>query len=252
VAKLWNILERWRDAALGAGAISRWSQQVSWPFEGLIVRGDPFWPTDLHSEWKELSRRVLDSTIFVDSPWQWFAIMGTTPLTRSRFISVWKADQMLAVLPLAMNPSGVLASPIAAISDYLDPLVDPQDEQTSWQAIVAFLITQWDRKVAEVVFHNVREAASVRTVLPPIARAAGLACEEQVVEQAPAIALPETWEAYLASLDARDRKELRRKINKAETQGAAKLEKPERDKADAALARALDLMEAAGGEKAEA
>jgi CelD/BcsL family acetyltransferase involved in cellulose biosynthesis len=56
------------------------------------------------------------------------------------------------------------------------------------------------------------------------ASAAGFAVGDAIDSAVARIALQKTWDGYLNSLDKHEKKELKRKLNKAETQGGAKLE----------------------------
>ena len=216
--------------------------------ESLTVRCETSWPVDAAflQKWKDLSIQLPAGTPFHGPAWQIAGWTAGRILGRIRFITVDRAGELLAVLPLCLNPNGGLHSPGASISDYLDPLIVPEHEPACWAAILAFVADQWDRKIVEFTLHNNREWAACRSILPTLAETAGFSLEETLVEYAPAIQLPASWDEYLTSLDAHERKELRRKINKAETKGEARLQKCE----DASLLeKALVSMESVGGEK---
>lgn len=236
-----------------AGDLSRPDSIPFEPFEfnGLILRCLAAFPADLRTlqAWNQLSLHLPTATPFHSPAWQIAGWSAGHILGRIRFLTVDRAGQLLAVLPLCLNPKGGLHSPGASICDYLDPLMVPEHESACWRAILAFVEAQWDRKMVEFTLHNNRESAPCRTILPALADAAGFSFEETIVEHAPAIRLPGTWELYLDSLEGHERKELRRKINKAETKGEAKLVRTD----DAAmLDRVLATIESAGGEKGAA
>jgi CelD/BcsL family acetyltransferase involved in cellulose biosynthesis len=223
------------------------------PFEpmeidGLTVRCRSSWPEDpaILQTWNDLSIRLAVGTPFHSPAWQIAGWTAGRILGRIRFITVDRGGELLCVLPLCLNPKGGLHSPGASICDYLDPLMVPEEEPACWRAILAFVAARWDRKLIEFTLHNNRESAACRSILPSLAEAAGFSLEETLVEYAPAIRLPSSWEAFLASLDAHERKEIRRKLNKAETKGDARLVRCE----DVLLLdKALLTMEAGGGEK---
>ncbi len=221
---------------------------------GLTVQCATNWPADagLLDAWQRLCDDVPASTVFQGPIWQtaaWKTLRGATDL---RFLTVHRDGRLAAVLPLYLTNKGGLITPAAAVTDYLDPLIRPDDEPAVWSAILDFLAQHWDRHLVEVTLHNVRESAACRNLLPPIAERGGFTCEERVVEYAPAIKLAPTWDGYLQSLDPHERKELRRKLNKAEQKAGASLTKCLPDEIDASLQTALRLMEACGGEKGDA
>jgi hypothetical protein len=84
-----------------------------------------------------------------------------------------------------------------------------------------------------------------------MAGGAGFTVESQISDYCPAIALPSGWDEFLSSLDAHDRKETRRKINKAFTKGHARVERCLPDDPDLTekLGVAFTLMEQAPGQK---
>ena len=218
----------------------------------LTIECRSSWPTDCR-DWNDLSTRVPTATVFQSPAWQMAAWTAGRMRGRLRFIQVCRGNSLLAVLPLCLNDVGGLHSPGASISDYLDPLIEPEMEEVCWQAILSFLAAQWDRRIVEFTLHNVRESAPGRSLLPALATAAGFSFDEKIVEHAPAIQLPHTWDLFLESLDPHERKEIRRKLNKAESQGGARLTRCETESEIAdILPRAIALMAAAGGDKGTA
>jgi CelD/BcsL family acetyltransferase involved in cellulose biosynthesis len=204
-------------------------------------------PEQLIASWDALSRA---GTTFTSPLWQLNGVAQAVGDGALRVLTVMRGDALAAVMPMELKPGGFLESSGAAMSDYLDPLTDGVDDALVWRAVVAMLKDAWDRELKAVTFQNVRSGSPARTLLPPVAREAGFVCEEKAIDNAARIALPATWEAYLESLDGHERKELRRKIRKAETQADARLEVLGRGACTAQhLATAMDLIEAADEQK---
>jgi CelD/BcsL family acetyltransferase involved in cellulose biosynthesis len=222
------------------------------PFEhgGLTVNCFAAWPTDdrLLGQWDTLSRDLPEGTALHSPVWQAanFRASGARTL---RLITVHRGNALLAVVPTQLSDAGGLGTIGFWMTDYLDPLVRGPD---AWRPILTFLAAHWDRRINEVVLHNIRASAALRKGLPPLVEEAGFTCVEAEFDAAPTIELPASWDEYLATLDAHERKEIRRKLNKAETKGGATLTRAT-DPADVprALNTALDLMQLAGGEKGE-
>jgi CelD/BcsL family acetyltransferase involved in cellulose biosynthesis len=63
---------------------------------------------------------------------------------------------------------------------------------------------------------NIPSESPTRTVLPAIANNRGYAIEEEVAEVCPVINLPHSFDQYLDSLDSKQRRELNRKLRRAE------------------------------------
>jgi CelD/BcsL family acetyltransferase involved in cellulose biosynthesis len=86
-------------------------------------------------------------------------------------------------------------------------------------------------------------------------RAGNSACEREdgrIVSNSAKIKLPATWEIYLESLDSHERKEIKRKIRKAEEQAGAKLIEIDGNSWDQSkFEKALDLCEMADATKGQ-
>jgi CelD/BcsL family acetyltransferase involved in cellulose biosynthesis len=235
----------WLGGELRISDADREAERVS--VEGAVAECHRRVSEPLIEKWDALSR---SGTTFTSPLWQLDGVAESMADGAMRVITVTRGDALAAVIPMELRAGGFLESSGAAMSDYLDPLIDGVDDALVWRAVVTMLKGAWDRELKAVTFQNVRSDSSARTVLPDIARAAGLVYEEHVVSNAARIALPATWEAYLESLDGHERKELRRKIRKAETQADAKLEVLANGICtEQHIATAMDLIEAADAEK---
>lgn len=203
--------------------------------------------------WEALAQTPTIATPFNGAVWQSAAWKTQNAGDRLRLLTIHRAGELIGVLPLRLSRERGLLTPGAAVTDYLDPLISSDAEHACWRAVLSFLTSVWDQSVVEFTLHNLRESASCRRVLPSVAEAIGFTCEEKVVEYAPAIRLPATWEGFLAALDPHERKESRRKLNKAEGRGGARLQACDREEQIApSLERTLRFMEICGGQKGDA
>ncbi len=205
--------------------------------------------------WYELHRAVPTATAFQGHPWQRAVIQTLCRPGRLRLITVWNDSKgLIAVLPMSMRDDGLLESTGAPVSDYLDPLIDPAHERQAWSIILKVFSRLRSGQRPNVTLHNIRDAAPCRAILREVAPTEGFTFEEKQVEATPVLALPRSWDDYLATLDAHERKETRRKLNKAQTKGNARLKRCSADPAEIAqtLANAFALMEQAPGEKGDA
>ena len=212
------------------------------------------WPTHaaFRDGWDRLSKVCSQATTFSSRPWQQDGIGQTLRPGALRLITITRGEELLGVLPMEFTPTGFLESTGHATSDYLDPLLDPALEPQAWAAIFTLLDSLWDHELKAVTLHNVRHDAPCREMLPNAAAAHGLTCDQTIVNNAARIKLPATWEVYLESLDSHERKELRRKIRKAEEQAQARLVVLDGFNWDESrLNSALNLVEAADATKGE-
>jgi CelD/BcsL family acetyltransferase involved in cellulose biosynthesis len=120
------------------------------------------------------------------------------------------AGRLVAVLPLHEAAPGVLRLIGGVdVSDYLDLLAIAGREEEAWAALLA---GHADDVVLDL--HCVPAASPTVTALPGLAAVAGLHVTTEVEERCPVLALPATWEAYLAGLDGKHRHELQRKMRR--------------------------------------
>jgi CelD/BcsL family acetyltransferase involved in cellulose biosynthesis len=224
--------------------------------EGLTATCHTAWPADddeLARQWDALCDASASATGFHRLIWQrsaWKIAAAQAPL---RLVAVHRGNVLLAVLPLVLTDQGALQTPGVAVSDYLDPLIARGCEALACRMMLRLLRGLWDRHLVELAFCNVRASAPARGALLAEAADAGFVAVETLVENAPVLALPRSWDEFLDSLSAHARKELRRKLNKATGPGEARFSSARDDgDATAALARAIGLMASRGGEKGAA
>jgi CelD/BcsL family acetyltransferase involved in cellulose biosynthesis len=168
---------------------------------------------------------------------------------------VQRGDALKAVLPLQVGAGGILETPGEMISDYLEPLVageaEPDAIESSWRSMLRMLRLEAG-DAAPIVLHNVTVDGSCRATLSAIAPQEGYTLEKKPNTGAAArIPLAATWEDYLATLDGRERKELKRKLKNATSGAGARLESVFTPGVElhAELERVFRYMEAAGGAK---
>jgi CelD/BcsL family acetyltransferase involved in cellulose biosynthesis len=204
--------------------------------------------------WERLHGRVPTATGFQTYAWQRGVFETLCKAGRLRLLAVWRGEELAGVFAMSIRDDGLLETMGPAVSDYLEPLIDPAVEREVWGVMLKVIAKLRAGKNKKVTLHNVREGESLRTVLPELVRGEGFGVEEKRIESTPVLALPRSWEEYLGTLDAHERKETRRKLNKAITKGGARVVKCSADPAEIsrALADAFVLMEQAPGDKGEA
>lgn len=123
------------------------------------------------------------------------------------------AGQLVSLLPLYETPSGALQMIGGAdVSDYLDLIAVQGREEEAWMALLQSRTTER----VEWELHAVPESSPTVAALPPLAAACGLAVSATVEERCPVLALPSSWDAYLARLSGKHRHELQRKMRRLE------------------------------------
>ena len=123
------------------------------------------------------------------------------------------AGNLIAILPLYESAPGSLQLIGGAdVSDYLDLISLQGREEEAWMA----LLQSRTAERVEWELHAVPESSPTVAGLPPLAAACGLAVSATVEERCPVLALPPSWEFYLARLSGKHRHELQRKMRRLE------------------------------------
>ena len=151
---------------------------------------------------------------FLSWTWQHEWALAFAPSRRLEIRAVEDdGGHLVALLPLYEDSPGVMRMIGGAdVSDYLDLIAVEGREEEAWSALLQSRGT--DR--VEWRLHAVPAASATVTALPQVASACGLAASATVEERCPVLALPQSWETYLASLSGKHRHELQRKMRRLE------------------------------------
>ena len=180
--------------------------------------------TALADEWNTLLHHSSTDVPFLTLEWQstWWQHFGySDPLLLYAFRD--EAGALCGIAPLFRNcETGrreLNTLGCADVSDYLDMIVAPGCEQAVFDALLDALSApategrpEWDA----LDLCNIPEASPTREALSAVARARGWRAEASLQEVCPIIRLPATWDDYVATLDKKERHELRRKLRRAE------------------------------------
>lgn len=176
----------------------------------------------LESAWDELHQRSTTATFFNSVTyarlwWRHFGLPETLQVW-----TVWEEERLLGVAPLyeTTDEQGMKLLRFVGgveVSDYLDVVTEPGREEE----VLATLLAAWaDAPCCSVLdFHALPHASPSREVFLRLAPSFGFTVEQEREEVCPVITLPQTWEAYLAMLEGKQRREIRRKLRKAGQEG---------------------------------
>jgi len=181
---------------------------------------DPSGFDALAGEWNALLRRSATHTLFLTREWQavWWRNLGEGALR----VFAWRdaAGALIGIAPLfftAGQPGPAEATFVGCreVSDYLDFIFDRQHEAECYRALVEALDSPACPEWNALSLCNIPETSPTLAVLPELARQRGWRAEMRFEDVCPIIALPDTFDAYLATLDGRERRELQRKLRRA-------------------------------------
>jgi CelD/BcsL family acetyltransferase involved in cellulose biosynthesis len=219
--------------------------------DGLNTRCYQTWPDNggLVEEWDKLVRGASGATAFHTPAWQWGIGRAFERVGRWRLIAVSLGQRLLCALPLTLTRGGVLETPGEMISDYLDPLVSGVGHATAWRSILEMVKQQGNGEAREIVLHNVRHDAPCIQSLREVSADCGFQLTEENASAASRIALPASFDDFLAALSGHDRKELRRKMRHAHEAGARLEIHNDEAQVHADLDRIFSQMREVGGVK---
>ena len=179
-----------------------------------IVRLDGF--ESIQQEWEEILPSCSTNTIFVTPWWQrvWWRHFGDGQ--ELCLLSVRDGSETLGIGPLMIADGVVSFVGGTDLFDYHDFLVPAGRERAFYTVLVDYLSTMdWQ----SLELSSLRQGSPTLVHLPAMAEARGYRVEVSEEDMAPAMALPPTWEEYVAALSKKDRHELRRKLRKLEAGG---------------------------------
>jgi CelD/BcsL family acetyltransferase involved in cellulose biosynthesis len=210
---------------------------------------------ELEPEWNELLSRSVTDTIFLTHEWQstWWRSYQAGDL----FVVACRDEdgRLVAIAPWFihhLDGERVLRTiGCVDVTDYVDLIVD-KNYTAPVQSMLSALLAQHHLKYDRINLCNIPEASPNYMHFPDALRRCGFDADVVLQEVCPVIHLPETWEAYLESLDKKQRHEIRRKLRRAENE--ADLEyyvvTPEHNLAEE-MERFIYLMKSSQPSKAE-
>ncbi len=178
--------------------------------------------TELVEEWSSLLRHAAVDTLFLTPQWQevWWRHFGTT-LELCLLLARDETGALRGIAPLYIQEEAgrriLRLIGGLEVSDYLDLVVARGQESEVYRAFWEYLLAElsWDL----LDLHCLPSASPTPEALRRVCE--GCLPEDfaiELEEAAPYIPLPEDWEAYLTTLDKKQRHEIRRKVRRAEAE----------------------------------
>lgn len=176
----------------------------------------------LAAEWDGLVQQSMTNTPFQRLAYQraWWQHCG--PASGSlQTLTARDADGRLLVVACFYNIEGVLYfNGCTQETDYLDLIVATENAAPAWTAVLDCLSAPGFPAWQALDLCNIPAASPTRQILPQEAEKRGFVYQESVHEVCPVIPLATTFEGYLDSIDSKQRRELQRKLRRAEGAGA--------------------------------
>lgn len=101
-------------------------------------------------------------------------------------------------------------------TDYLDLITRVDHVEQVWRTIISYLQDHESNHWHILDLYNIPEASPSRSILRTIAEEHNYHFHEDIIEVCPTIELPPSFDDYLEMLDSKQRRELNRKLRRAE------------------------------------
>ncbi len=198
----------------------------------------------LQSQWEALAERQTHASIFLTPLWQraWWDSFG--PGRELRLLPIGGEAAPSAIAPMMLSGDTLAFLGGSDLFDYHDVILS--DDADAWDEVArCILAEEW--KHLELL--SLRDGSHTLEALPERLSRAG--CEVSIEQEgvSPGIALPSTWDDYLASLRKKDRHELRRKLRRLDTAGPWRVVAATPQSLDEDIALFLELMRVSSDEK---
>ena len=154
-----------------------------------------WWKTLGGGEWKQAELFIVIGRIDTGGP-----LVGIAPL----FFTLNRENK----------PALMLLGSIE-ISDYLDVIAKPEDLAQFLEGLLEFLNGPAAPAWSVLDWHNLLESSQTLTILEELSIRHGYSFSKELLQHCPYIPLPGDWQSYLASIDKKQRHEIRRKMRRA-------------------------------------
>jgi CelD/BcsL family acetyltransferase involved in cellulose biosynthesis len=169
----------------------------------------------LAPEWRALQQRLAFDSLFYTPEWQelTWREFGRGEL---QIVAVHDdAGALVALAPLALHEGVLGFAAYKEISDYLDVLVAAGHEAAAHGALCDWLLGPSAPAWTTLELTNVIESSPTFAGFADTLRGRGAQVDAPREDVCPIITLPDTFDAYLAMLDGKERRELQRKLRRA-------------------------------------
>jgi CelD/BcsL family acetyltransferase involved in cellulose biosynthesis len=205
----------------------------------------------LAAEWDTLAGQSMTDTPFQSLAYQrsWWRHLAPQGATLHTVAVRGDSGDLLGIACLFALDGTLHFNGCIEETDYLDLIAPAGHAAAVWSQVLDCLAAAPEPVWTALDLCNIPAASVSRTALREQALARGFAIDESVIEACPIITLPDTFDAYLASLDSKERRETTRKLRRAEAADVVIHQVGPDEDIDAAVDRFLTLLQKSTFEK---
>lgn len=207
------------------------------------ISGDAVFDT-LAGEWDSLARQGITDTPFQHLAYQkaWWSHLRPAGATLHTLIARDAEQKLIGLLCVYLYQGTLYFNGCVEETDYLDAIVQPEWAEAFWTAVFACLYDASFPTWQAISLCNVPQSSPTRQLVPRLAHQHNLTFNESIHEVCPIVTLPGDFEEYLDSLDSKQRREIRRKLRRAEGAEAKLIIVGREDDVETAVSDFLDLL----------
>jgi len=177
---------------------------------------------NLKEDWNALLSQSASHVPFLRHEFltQWWENLGGGEWESGELAILLQRDtdhKLTGIAPLFISNQKIQFIGSYEISDYLDLITSPDNLSGFIKEIIEFLSSDLAPAWKTVDLYNLPEHSSTIDLMENAALSAGFQTSVDIIQPAPAVQLPSSWQAYLDSLEDRYRQEISRKIRNADT-----------------------------------
>ncbi len=205
----------------------------------------------LAAEWDELAARGMTDTPFQTLAYQraWWTHLRPDGATLLTVAARDEAGQLSAIGCFFALEGTLRFNGCVEETDYLDLIAPAEGAEAAWGEMLSCLESVTAPAWSSLELCNVPHTSPSRAILPALAAQRSYQFHEEQAEVCPTIPLADTFDAYLESLDSKQRREVSRKLRRAEAADLTTTGVGPDEDVDAAVERFLDLLQKSMFEK---
>ena len=216
-----------------------------------LISGEKVFTT-LASVWDSLAQQGITNTPFQLLAYQQAWWTHLHPADGNLYtIVVYEDDAPIGIACFYLLDEILYFNGCVAETDYLDVICAAEHVETVWTAVFDCLCSPGFPAWKGLDLCNIPDASPTRSFLPQETERRGFSFLENMSEVCPIIDLPDSFEAYLESIDSKQRREIRRKLRRAEVADVQLVQIGPQDDLAAAVEAFLILLQQSTFEKRE-
>jgi len=215
-----------------------------------IIHGDRVF-ADLADEWDTLAKESIIDTPFQTLAYQqsWWTHLQPADSRLFTIISREENGRLLSIACLYQMGDLLHFNGCIEETDYLDIITRAEDAEEAWSAVFNTLHSDEFSNWEVIDLCNVPANSPTRQIVPTLAAQHELFFQEVIHEVCPIITLPATFDAYLAQIDSKQRREVKRKMRRAAGAEVQFVAITDGEELETAVNEFLDLLQASMHEK---